>query len=130
MGKFLNSQKVKFKLYYDKKAKEGITYYYKILPYRKVRGRRVTGNYSNVSSSMRLSDYINFSLERGYRSIKLIINKLPSAKKYYIYRSTSKNGRYSKVATLNPNSYEGEQIIWTNYKLSKNNSIVLVKTSL
>lgn len=106
--------------YYDKKAKEGITYYYKILPYRKVGGRRVTGNYSNVSSSMRLSDYINFSLERGYRSIKLIINKLPSAKKYYIYRSTSKNGRYSKVATLNSNSYEGEQIIWTNYKLSKN----------
>ncbi len=106
--------------YYDSKAKEGITYYYKILPYRKVGGRRVTGNYSNVSSSMRLSDYINFSLERGNRSIKLKINKLPSAKTYYIYRSTSKNGKYSKVATLNTKNYEGEQIIWTNYKLSKN----------
>ena len=76
---------------------EGYAYKYKVKAYR-------SGSYSSYSPSvtgMKLKDGISFSLTKpSYRKINVSISHLSTAKKYYIYRATSKNGKYSLIATI------------------------------
>lgn len=85
---------------------EGVTYIYKVRP--------LVGSVAGITSDgvegKKLKDTISFGVKNNsYRTIDITINHLEGAKKYYIYRATSKNGTYSKIATLEAT---GETIVY------------------
>lgn len=107
--------------YNDSKASEGKTYYYKVKAYRTVSRKNIYGGYSNAISSNRLSDTISYTVKNtGYGKNTITINQDTNASKYYIYRSTSKKGKYILIATLNSSSAVEGKIAYTNTKLSFN----------
>lgn len=85
--------------YTDSSATVGKTYYYK------VQANYKTGTYNSAQSSA-VSDSRN--LARPDVKVKLKSNgdpnlsweKITGASKYYVYRATSKDGDYSKIATV------------------------------
>ena len=101
--------------YTDKKAANGGSYYYKIVPYRTVSGKKKAGPYSNPVRGTRLNEKVTFTLTPGSQSITVNITRNASAKQYLVYRATSKNGKYTKVATI-PQSTNAV-IRWTNVGL-------------
>ena len=84
-------------------AEEGVTYTYKVRAYRS----GIYGAYSVGVEGMRLDDTISYSVKNiSYLTNKITINKVDTATKYYIYRSTSKTGTYKKIKTI---TYSGEK---------------------
>ena len=74
------------------------TYYYKIIPIRRVDTTIYTGTTSSiVSTKPTLSTPSIKSLSSGRTSVKLTWNKVSGASGYAVYRSTSKNGNYTRV---------------------------------
>lgn len=47
---------------------------------------------------------------KSYNSIKLTWNKVAGAEQYYVYRSTSKNGTYKKIATVKKTTYTDKKL--------------------
>ncbi|MBR2137904.1 MAG: hypothetical protein IJ966_01190, partial [Bacilli bacterium] len=93
---------------------EGVTYMYKVRPYV----GSTAGITSNGVTGMKLKDGISFSVKsNSYRAIDITISHLSTAKKYYIYRATSKSGSYSLIATV---AATGENIVYTDKSLSFN----------
>lgn len=94
------------KTYTDKGLENGKTYYYKVVPYLTFNGKECDGGNSNVSS---IKTFINTKISglavdskagasSVYISWKKSSNNLDG---YVIYRSTSKNGKYKKLKTIN-----------------------------
>ena len=46
----------------------------------------------------------------GYESLKISWSKVTGAKKYYIYRASSKSGEYKKIASTTKLSYSDKKI--------------------
>ena len=83
----------------------GKTYYYKVRAYRLVNGSKVYGKYSSYASAKPSLLKPSISLSSGKRKAYIKWNKISGANGYEIYRSTSKNGKYSKIKTLTGTSY-------------------------
>lgn len=88
-----------YRKYTDKKGKEGTTYIYKVRAYK-----GSTSSLSNGVKGLKLYDGISYSVSNSaYNTNTISINKLATAKYYYIYRATSKYGKYTKIATIKNN---------------------------
>lgn len=81
----------------DTSAEAGINYYYK-----------VTAVHSNSSANSAYSDIVNrmcdlpkpvVSITRKNGDPRITWKAIPDAEKYYVYRATSKDGKYTKVKT-------------------------------
>lgn len=90
----------------------GKTYYYKVRAYRVVNGKKIYSSYSNTVSAKPVLKTPNVTLKAGSKKITIKWIKISGAKGYKIYRSTSKNGKYSLIKTTTSSSY-------TNSKLKK-----------
>ncbi|UEL47597.1 fibronectin type III domain-containing protein [Terrisporobacter hibernicus] len=90
----------------------GKTYYYKVRTYRVVNGKKIYSSYSNTVSAKPVLKTPNVTLKAGSKKITIKWIKINGAKGYKIYRSTSKNGKYSLIKTTTSSSY-------TNSKLKK-----------
>lgn len=86
-------------------------YYYKVRAYN----NNYYGPFSSVKSTTTdlYLDTPVISLTSGTNNIKISWNKVVNASKYQVYRSTSLNGTYTKIATTSSTSYN-------NTGLSKN----------
>ncbi len=87
--------------YTDKGVTCGITYYYKILPYRTVNGKNVYAAYSPAKGGATVMGQAVLSSVTcpSYKSTLIKWQKTPGATGYIVYRST--NGKtYSKVGSV------------------------------
>jgi len=100
--------------YTNVKLTNNKTYYYKIRAYKTVSGNKKYGSYCSIlSKKVALAKTTLTAVAKSKTSIKLSWTKVSGATKYEIYRATSKNGTYKKVATVKTLSY-------TNKKLKSN----------
>lgn len=119
-GKYTYIGKTTALYYNDKTAKANTEYFYKVVAYRNINKKAKNGLTSKEVSSKRLGYTLKFKgYANTYNSNRLEIEKDPTATKYYIYRATSKNGKYSKIATLNASDFE-DKVIYIDTKLSFN----------
>ncbi len=97
-------------------AKEGVTYVYKVRTYRS----GVYGKYSDGVVGLRLDDTIKYTVKNtAYKVNTIKINNVETATKYYIYRSTSKNGTYTKIKTVKAT---GNNIVFKDKDVSFNST--------
>ncbi len=93
----------------------GKNYYYKVRPYRSVDVGKVYGSYSSIVYAKPSLSKPTLKLSAGSKKVYIKWDKISGASGYRIYRSTKKDGKYSKIKTIvgkNINSY-------TNVKLAK-----------
>lgn len=89
-------------------------YYFKVRAYRTVSGAKKNGKFSAVTSrKAALAKPVLTAKVKNKTSINLSWKKVAGAKQYEIYRSTSKNGKYKKIATVKARKF-------TSTKLKKN----------
>ena len=92
--------------YTDSKLKSGQTYYYKV--------KTVQGDFSSVLTASTICDTPRVKLSANESNkIKVNWNKVKGASGYEIFRATSKNGKYTKIKTIN----NGNTLSFNNTKL-------------
>lgn len=90
-------------IYTDSGRLSGKTYYYKIRAYKTIDGQTLYGEYSDIFSGKTSypSQVKNLKQNSSYKTlIKLTWDKASYASGYRVYRGTSKDGTYKKVAEL------------------------------
>lgn len=98
----------------DKKVEQYKTYYYKVRCYAKTNSDKVYGDFSEMQSKTPIA---KTKMKRSkYTGPKIIIKwkKLDDIDGYKLYRATSPNGKYKKIAKLSPNTTS-----YTDKKLSQ-----------
>jgi len=86
--------------YMSKDLKKGKTYYYKVRAYKKVINAERCSYDSNVVKKKAALTKPRVTLKAGKNSIKISWQKVAGATMYEVYRSTNKNEKYRKVATI------------------------------
>lgn len=100
--------------YTNSKLSSNKKYYYKIKSFKTVNNQKYYGSYSYlISGETKLSTPLLKLSSPKSKTVKVSWSKISGAKGYEIYRSTSKNGKYSKASTTSSLSY-------TNKNLTKN----------
>lgn len=116
IGTAVGGEKVSFT---DKKCACGRNYYYKVRAYRKVKNQNCYGNASGTpkyGKPVPEKVQMNRTAVQSYSTkIALKWNKTAGASGYEVFRSTSKNGKYTKLKTIT----KGSTTQWTNYGLAK-----------
>ena len=81
-------------------------YYYKIKTYKIINGKKYTSDYSNIRYSSPILPNPNIILSKyGKNKVKITYQKITGASGYQIYRSNSKNGKYSLIKTTSNKSF-------------------------
>lgn len=99
--------------YKDKSVKGNKTYYYKVRPYKNSGDKKETAGFCMVQKVKVLKKPAISSVKASSGSqLKISWKKVSSAGKYEIYRSTSRNGTYRKVAAVKKNvtSYKDKKL--------------------
>lgn len=113
-GKWKGIANTSVTTYKDSKVNVGYTYTYTVRAYRLSNGKALYSNYDAKGKSTRLNTFINVSSPKiGTASVTW--KKTTGARGYYIYRATSKGGKYKKIKTI----ANGKTIKYTNTKLSE-----------
>lgn len=99
--------------YKKSKLKTANTYYFKIRAYVEIDGSKKYGEYSEILVTSTKTKTPSFKIYNGDKKATLKWNKISGASGYEIYMSTSKNGNYSKVKTIN----KGNILKYTKTKL-------------
>lgn len=85
--------------YQDNDVKSGKTYYYKIKTYKIVNNEEFTSQYSSIKTKLFMKK-VELTVKSYNDQAKLTWKKIENADGYQIYRSTSKNGTYTKIKTI------------------------------
>lgn len=100
----------------DGSVKTGKTYYYKIKTVVKTQNGEQTSGFSNVKSAKAVPAKTTLKAKASdAKNVKLTWSKVKGASGYEIYRSNSKDGKYSKVKTIS----KGSTTSYKNGKLKK-----------
>lgn len=86
--------------YTNSSLNTGTTYYYKIKAYRTVGKNKIYSNYSSVVSAKPKLSTPSITLSTSSKKATIKWKKVSGASGYELYRATSKNGKYTKIATL------------------------------
>lgn len=102
--------------YTDKKLTTGNTYYYKLRAYYTSGKTKTSSSYSNISSAKVIpaAPQISSVSSANYNTLKIKWDKVSGADGYVLYCSTSENGKYEKVASIN----DSKTLSYTNKKLT------------
>lgn len=86
----------------DEKLSSGVTYYYRIRTYTTSGSKTKYGTWSSVEAgaTMARPNIVSIKSENN-KKLKLTWDRMENAVNYEVYRSTSKNGTYKKVNTVN-----------------------------
>ena len=103
---------VKGTSYTAKSLKTGTRYYFKVVPYK----GKVNATSNTVSAKPYLKKTTSVWSSSSLTSVKVSWKKVAGANGYNVYRATSKNGTYKRVATVKG----GSRTSYTNTKLKSN----------
>ncbi|NBI63268.1 hypothetical protein D3Z38_09465 [Clostridiales bacterium] len=81
----------------------GKTYYYKIRAYRQAGTKKKYSGYTAIKSCKTKPATPSVSSTAGKKRVTVKWNKVAGATRYVVYRATTKNGKYKKIATLKSN---------------------------
>lgn len=102
-GKYKKVGETEKNSYLDKSVKEGITYYYKVCA---ISTDGKESSYSNVHSGTPLAKpEISSIVSKAGSQLKLKWKAVSGAEKYEVYRSGTKDGKYTKIATTTGRTY-------------------------
>lgn len=91
--------------YTDKKLTTGKTYYYRIRAYRSNSGITVNGPWTATKKAIPIPQKPTVTASyKNYSTATVKWNRISGANGYTIYRSTSKSGKYKKIATIKKGS--------------------------
>lgn len=115
--KYIRVATTKNTSYTVKKLKAGKTYKFIVRAYKEAGGQKYFGPYS-VTTTLTTRPAKPKILELSTKNKKATIqwNKVSGVTGYEVYMSTSKNGKYSKIATIKTNA----TVKYTKSKLTKN----------
>lgn len=105
--------------YTDKNRTCGTVYYYKVCAYRAAGGKNAYGYASDAKSGKAVPSKVSFSIQTEPYGTKVILkwDKTKDASGYVIYRSSKKNGKYTKIKTIT----KADTVKWTDSGLKKGN---------
>ena len=87
--------------YTDKNSLKGRTnFYYKVCGYKLVSGKQVVCASSSIVNMTRKPDATRLTVKAGKGKATVKMSKVVGATGYELYMSTSKNGKYKKIATV------------------------------
>ncbi|WP_426350365.1 leucine-rich repeat protein [Alloiococcus sp. CFN-8] len=105
-GQYTKLADTKKTSYTDTSAKTANTYYYKVIAAHSKNSGANSASSSIVSSICKLPRaVVNTSNVASTGKIQLTWKAIDGASKYYVYRATSKNGQYTKLADTKKTSY-------------------------
>ena len=102
--------------YKDKNVKAGYKYSYTVKAYKKVNGKKVYSGYNKKGLSGKLNTVVSLSAKN--KTVSISWKKTTGATGYYIYRSGSKNGKFSKIKTIT----SGKTLKYTDKKVNTGNT--------
>lgn len=104
--------------YTDKKRSCGKTYYYKVIAYKKSKGKKYDSSASAYKAGRTTPNQTKFNSKTFslHSSVDLCWNRSKGATGYAIYRSTSRNSGYTEIKTIN----SGKTTKWTDRNLAEN----------
>lgn len=106
--------------YTDKTVKSGKKYYYKVVSVGSLNGKKITGGYSEAISYRALSQAKISSIKTTDNdALKIKWKKITGATKYKVYRATSQNGTYKKIATVKATANDTQSYIDSTVKSGK-----------
>ena len=102
--------------YKDKNVKAGYKNSYTVKAYKKVNGKKVYSGYNKKGLSGKLNTIVSLSVKN--KTVSISWKKTTGATGYYIYRSGSKNGKFSKIKTIT----NGKTLKYTDKKVKTGNT--------
>ncbi len=102
--------------YKDKNVKAGYKYSYTVKAHKKVNGKKVYSGYNKKGLSGKLNTVVSLSAKN--KTVSISWKKTTGATGYYIYRSESKNGKFSKIKTIT----SGKTLKYTDKKVKTGNT--------
>ena len=102
--------------YKDKNVKAGYKYSYTVKAHKKVNGKKVYSGYNKKGLSGKLNTVVSLSVKN--KTVSISWKKTTGATGYYIYRSGSKNGKFSKIKTIT----NGKTLKYTDKKVKTGNT--------
>ena len=102
--------------YKDKNVKAGYKNSYTVKAYKKVNGKKVYSGYNKKGLSGKLNTVVSLSAKN--KTVSVSWKKTTGATGYYIYRSGSKNGKFSKIKTIT----SGKTLKYTDKKVKTGNT--------
>ena len=102
--------------YKDKNVKAGYKYSYTVKAYKTVNGKKVYSGYNKKGLSGKLNTVVSLSAKN--KTVSVSWKKTTGATGYYIYRSGSKNGKFSKIKTIT----SGKTLKYTDKKVKTGNT--------
>ena len=97
-----------------KKLSSGTEYTVKVKAYRVIKGKKVLSEAVTYASVMTKPAAPSLNLTAGSKKVTLKWNRISGVTGYNVYMSTSKNGKYQKIATVN-----GGRVSYTKTGLTK-----------
>ena len=97
-GKWKAVKTTKETVYKDKDTKAGYKYSYTVKAYKLIDGKKIYSGYDKKGLFGKLNTTV--SLKTKNNTVSVSWKKTNGASGYYIYRATSKNGKYSKIKTI------------------------------
>ena len=100
-------------VYKDKDTKAGYKYSYTVKTYKLIDGKKVYSGYDKKGLSGKLNTTVSLKIKNNTVSVSW--KKINGASGYYIYRATSKKGKYSKIKIIT----SGKTLKYTDKKVKK-----------
>ena len=100
-------------VYKDKDTKAGYKYSYTVKTYKLIDGKKVYSGYDKKGLSGKLNTTVSLKIKNNTVSVSW--KKTNGASGYYIYRATSKKGKYSKIKIIT----SGKTLKYTDKKVKK-----------
>lgn len=98
--------------YKDKELKSATNYYYKVKPYKVVKGKKKYGDYSNKlkATTKPCTPKVNLESDLNTSFIVTWTNTSSRNSGYKVYMSTSKNGKYNLIGNTSDKSFKVDNL--------------------
>jgi len=100
--------------YTDTRLTSGKTYYYKVRAYKWVNGTKVFGPYSDIFTLTPKLSMPTVKIYHSGTSVRFEIDKVSGATGYRVYKSTSANGKYTRITSNTKTLHKDYDISYTN----------------
>lgn len=111
-NKYVYRETTNTNTYKDRELKSATNYYYKVKPYKLVKGKKEYGDYSNrlKATTKPYTPKVNLELDSNTSFIATWTNTSSRNSGYKVYMSTSKNGKYNLLGETSDKSFKATNL--------------------